>query len=150
MHFILHLVLLAVIIHSEDLCSQSEYDEYLDLYPIKYGNNREEYKQCAILDCFIRRKHYKYFKGNCEYMHIRKYYVPYDMEYTMLTDFNPDDLRGMNRSIREEDPIMRESILSLVRLNPPTPPFIATSVPLPIRSSLSTLPLPDAPCPGSR
>ena len=97
MYFILHLVLLAAIVHSEDLCSQSAYDEYLDLYPIKYGNNREEYKQCAILDCFIRRKHYKYFKGNCEYMHIRKYYVPYDMEYTMLTDFNPDDLRGMMR-----------------------------------------------------
>ena len=52
MYFILHLVLLAAIVHSEDLCSQSAYDEYLDLYPIKYGNNREEYKQCAILDCF--------------------------------------------------------------------------------------------------
>ena len=68
------------------MCSEEEYDDYLQKYSLKCGNHCDEYKLL----------HYNDFVANCRDMMSLESFSPYSMEFTILTDFNKRDLQGLH------------------------------------------------------
>ncbi|KAK8819268.1 hypothetical protein WA577_003734, partial [Blastocystis sp. JDR] len=68
------------------MCSEEEYDDYLQKYSLKCGGTCDEYK----------RLHYNDFVANCRDMMSLESFSPYSMEFTILTDFSKRDLQGLH------------------------------------------------------
>ncbi|KAK8827356.1 hypothetical protein WA556_000981, partial [Blastocystis sp. ATCC 50177/Nand II] len=85
MKTIISLVLLLGLALSAELCTSDVYDSYLEAYPMKCGNACDEYKE----------EHFTDFQKSCQQMVSKQLYTPYQMEFTMLTDFSEDDLTGV-------------------------------------------------------
>ncbi|KAK8826471.1 hypothetical protein WA577_001399 [Blastocystis sp. JDR] len=82
---IISLVLLLGLALSAELCTSDVYDSYLEAYPMKCGSDCDEYK----------KEHFTDFKKSCQHMVSRQSYTPYQMEFTMLSDFSEEDLTGV-------------------------------------------------------
>ncbi|KAK8829507.1 hypothetical protein WA577_004771 [Blastocystis sp. JDR] len=68
------------------MCSEEEYDDYLQKYSLKCGGTCDEYKLL----------HYNDFVANCRDMMSLESFSPYSMEFTILTDFSKRDLQGLH------------------------------------------------------
>ncbi|KAK8833464.1 hypothetical protein WA577_006702, partial [Blastocystis sp. JDR] len=82
---IICLVLLLGLALSAELCNSDVYNSYLEAYPMKCGSDCDEYK----------KEHFTDFKKSCQHMVSRQSYTPYQMEFTMLSDFSEEDLTGV-------------------------------------------------------
>ncbi|KAK8824551.1 hypothetical protein WA577_006948 [Blastocystis sp. JDR] len=76
------MIVLITICGAESLCSTDVYDSYLGVYPVKCEGDCDEYK----------RLHFPDFKKSCQHMVSKQPYTPYQMEFTMLSDFSEEDL----------------------------------------------------------
>ncbi|KAK8828092.1 hypothetical protein WA556_004721, partial [Blastocystis sp. ATCC 50177/Nand II] len=82
---IICLVLLLELAVSAELCNSDVYNSYLEAYPMKCGSDCDEYK----------KEHFTDFQKSCKDMVSRQPYTPYQMEFTMLSDFSEEDLTGV-------------------------------------------------------
>ncbi|OAO14087.1 hypothetical protein AV274_4265 [Blastocystis sp. ATCC 50177/Nand II] len=82
---LISMIVLITICGAESLCSTDVYDSYLGVYPVKCEGDCDEYK----------RLHFPDFKKSCQHMVSKQPYTPYQMEFTMLSDFSEEDLTGV-------------------------------------------------------
>ncbi|KAM7454028.1 cysteien protease [Blastocystis sp. subtype 1] len=75
-------LLFLVFTHAQELCTKEVYSQYLSSYPIKCEDDCTEYTEL----------HFPDFKKSCQHMVSKQPYTPYQMEFTMLSDFSEDDL----------------------------------------------------------
>ncbi|KAK8830747.1 hypothetical protein WA577_004474, partial [Blastocystis sp. JDR] len=78
-------VVLLAVVYSQQLCTSEVYDSYLEHYSAKCEGDCEEYKKLHFAD----------FQKSCQQMVSKQPYTPYQMEFTMLSDFSEDDLDGV-------------------------------------------------------